>query len=207
MSGKLVLNKELAFTDVLDHVNNFVNGSISEKDFKEWIESLNIRASIPIMQKADILMNIVSEFFYSSYDSQELIICELYRNLFFYLYLSGYLGVQNIEVDDASFENYDILEPVLGPIIEEYAGRDIHIFKSMLKDSLSSYSNIAVQESLSAINIDSIEQIASDNKKMIDSLKNNGELFKNLKEIVANTNPAVQSLNELINSSALSETK
>lgn len=182
------VNPGLTFGILKGKALGFVKGEITKEELAKWGNTLTVITSIPMTTKMGILMNLTTKYYYSNTEQQEMIICELYRNMFFGLYLR-YLGVEEVYDEDITYDNYDIMEPLYGPWIEAIAGRDIATFKEMLDKSISLYASSNLIESMDAIDVDAMKQTLEDNKEVLRKLSENKEFIKDLKDLVAYNDP------------------
>jgi len=182
------VNPGLTFGVLQGKALAFIKGEITQKELAEWGNTLTVMNAIPIVDKMGILINLTTKYYYSNTEQQEMIVCELYRNLFFGLYLR-YLGVEEVIEEENTYENYDVMEPLYGPWIETVAGRDINTFKEMLNNSISLYASSNIVESVGEIDIDAMKKTLEDNKEVLRQLSENKEFIQNLKELVAYNDP------------------
>lgn len=201
------INEGLYFDDLIKKTKDFIDGTITPDEFNKWGESINLRTALPAMTKLAIMMSIMNEAMYSGAETQEVTVLEMYRNMFFYLYLQGYLGIPDITPDKITYENWDLLEPIFGSWIEGVAKRDINMFKEMLRTAIDFYGINSVTEMMNGIDYDSIEKNVKSNKELIEKLEGNKELVSDLKDIATLENPAVQKLAEVIREKAVREAR
>ena len=203
---EMKLNGKLSFREILGMCTSFIKGEIKPEEFSEWLETINVRSYIPALDKLAIIMTITSYAHFSDVETQEVLVLEMYKNIFFYLYLGGYLGVDIIP-SDITYENYDLLEPLIGPWIEVYSKRDIEIFKEMLHDSLDFYGMNSVTETLNSIDYTAIQESTDANKKFLEELGKNVELTKNLKDIMDFNDPLTKKVVDEIKKINVDKTK
>ncbi len=204
---ELEVNPGLTLQVLIDKVQKYNSGELSAEDFDKWGNELVIIASLPMLTKTNILIDIVERHVYNDMEMKEFVVCELYRNIFFYLYLGGYLGIRDIDPDDVNYSNYDLLEPVFGPWIEGVAGRDISIVKEMIDKSLQFYNTAQLSEALENVNLDNLDEAINSNQKLIKDLDENKDLIRDLRDIQSFENPLVADMVEKIRENSLTESK
>lgn len=185
---EMKLNGKLSFREILGMCTSFIKGEIKPEEFSEWLETINVRSYIPALDKLALLVTITTQAQYANLNTQEIRVLELYRNIFFYLYINGYLGVDIIP-SDITYESYDILEPLIGPIVEQYAKRDIDTFIKMLHDTIDFYGIDSTTELLNGIDYAAIQESTEANKQFLEELGKNAELVKDLKDIMDFNDP------------------
>ena len=200
---ELEVNPELTIQVLLDKVNQYNKGEITPEDFNKWGSGLILITNLPMQIKMNIITDIVQRHVYNDMEMKEFIVCELYRNIFFYLYLGGYLGIKNINPNDVNYANYDLLEPIFGPWIEQTAGRDIRIVKEMIQQSLQFYNVMQLTETMGTINLDELKEATETNKHLIRALDGNREIIKSLRDIQAYNSPVVNDMVEKIQQAAI----
>lgn len=203
MENKYELNEGLTVQTLLDKVELLLNGEITSEELDEWGKTLNVRTSIPIMEKMGLLMRLVNSTGYGVAETQEINICELYKNLFFILYLGGYLGIKNISKDIITYNNYDKLEPIFGIWIESFAKHDIDLFKDMLRDTITFYNAINLNKAMDSVNIEQLDKVKDENEKLMAKFEENKQLVADIKELMEFNNPSAKKLMEDIKASAL----
>lgn len=204
---ELEVNPGLTLQVLIDKVQKYNSGELSAEDFDKWGNELVIITSLPMLTKTNILIDIVERHVYNDMEMKEFVVCELYRNIFFYLYLGGYLGIRDIDPDDVNYSNYDLLEPVFGPWIEGVAGRDISIVKEMIDKSLQFYNTAQLSEALENVNLDNLDEAINSNQRLIKDLDENKDLIRDLRDIQSFENPLVADMVEKIRENSLTESK
>lgn len=207
MADKYELNEGLTVQTLLDKVDLLLNGEITNEELDEWGKTLNVRTSIPMMEKMGLLMRLVNSTGYGVAETQEINVCELYKNLFFVLYLGGYLGLTNISKDAITYNNYDKLEPIFGAWIESFAKHDIDLFKDMLRDTVTFYNAVNLDTAMSHVDVGQLDKVKDENAKLMTQLEENKQLVADIKELMEFDNPATKKLLEDLKKSALNVTK
>lgn len=199
---EIIINEGLTIQTLIDKVNSYNKGEITPEEFNSWGGKLTVITNLPMLKKVNILTDIVERHVYNNMEMKEFVICELYRNIFFYLYLGGYLGIINIDPDYVNYSNYDLLEPIFGPWIEQVAGRDIKTVKEMIDKSLQFYNVAQLTDVINLVNLDELKEATDTNKHLIRVLDNNEENIKNLRDIQAYNSPLVSDMVEQIQNAA-----
>lgn len=200
-----VINEGLTLSKLIEQVEKYNKGEITTEEFNKWGNELIIVSSLPMTKKVNIITDIVERHVYNNMEMKEFLVCELYRNIFFYLYLGGYLGIFNIDPEDINYANYDLLEPIFGPWIEQTAGRDIKQVKEMITLSLQFYNTAQLSEALESVSLEELEEATKSNKTLISTLNHNRDTIKDLKDIQTMNSPLVKDLVESIEAKALKE--
>lgn len=207
MASKKKINPEIGFVDIVAKAGEFTKGEITPEEFSEWGNSLMVRTSIPILDKMSIIMTLISMKEYSGSEVAEITVCELYKNIFFYLYLEQYLGIDDISPDDATYEMYDFLDPIYGPWIESFAERDIKIFKELLKQSLEFYNIQEIDRAISLVDTEALASATQSNKDFLAQLNKDKNLIADLKELAVMNDPMTAKVVEALKTQALEEAK
>lgn len=202
---EFVINEGLTLSKLIEQVEKYNKGEITTEEFNKWGNELIIISSLPMTKKVNIITDIVERHVYNNMEMKEFLVCELYRNIFFYLYLGGYLGIFNIDPEDINYANYDLLEPIFGPWIEQTAGRDIKQVKEMITLSLQFYNTAQLSEALESVSLEELEEATKSNKTLISTLNHNRDTIKDLKDIQTMDSPLVKDLVESIEAKALKE--
>lgn len=173
--------------EVIAKIKEFVEGKISEKEIDEFGNSLNIRAYIPLMDKLRLAITIVSKQEYYNYEVLEIKMAEFYKDLFFDVLLKNYAMIE-VDDEDCTYENYDLLYPVLGTWLLSYCGNDYNIVKEMIQDSMNLYNIKSINDSVGSISDEGIEKLIQENKNFMKTLEENKPVIEDLKDIMIGTN-------------------
>ena len=188
--------------EVIAKIKEFVEGQISEKEIDEFGNSLNIRAYIPLMDKLRLAITIVSKQEYYNYEVLEIKMAEFYKDLFFDVLLKNYAMIE-VDDEDCTYENYDLLYPVLGTWLLSYCGNDYNIVKEMIQDSMNLYNIKAINDSVGSISDEGIEKLIQENKNFMKTLEENKPVIEDLKDIMIgtdkNTKLAIESIRKEAN--------
>lgn len=202
--NKIQLNENLTLDVVLEKTKQFLQGEITPSDFDEWGKTLNIRTSIPILDKMQIIMLIISKRELLQSGFEEVNVVELYKWFFFYGYLGGYLML-DIPDEVMTYDNYDMLEPIWGAFIESFANRDINILKNMLHDTIDFYGINGYTEAVKNIDINALEKVNMQQKQFVDTLNAHDELVEKLKELSIINSPYLSDLVKTIKEEAIND--
>lgn len=200
-------NKKIKVETLIEKSKDFLSGKISQEEMAEFGDTISVKSYIPILDKMRIVMSIVNQQMYSSIETQEIKMVELYKNIFFYIILQEYGGIDCHERENVTYTNYDLLYPIFAPFILSYCKEDYDIIISMLKDSITLYQTQGVLDSLQNIETDSLKENTESNKGLIESLKDNKDLIENLKEISIMNNPSTKKLMDEISKIVLDKQK
>ena len=183
------IDNYIGIDTIIQKARAFSSGEITEEEFSDFNNQLVVITSLPILKKISILSQIIEEYHYPSIETQAITCGQFYKNLFFLLYLQGYLNILDITEKDITYENYDLLEPLYGPWIERYSGRDIQLFKEMMQSALSFdfYKNSA--SILEGIDTNALESATKSNKELIKEIEQNKELIQNLRDMAVFNSP------------------
>jgi len=185
------INPDLTFGILKGKAEAYVKGEITREELNEWSNSLVILASLPMELKTACLITLTTKYFYSDTEQTEIIVTELYKNLFFEVYLR-YLGITTIYPEENNYTNYDLMEPLYGPWIEMIAGRDIAKFKEMLNNSLTLTGSIQIVNAVDEIDMEAMNKANIESRKMLEEMEANEKLISNLKELMTFDNPILK---------------
>lgn len=185
------INPGLTFGLLKGKAKAFAKGEITQKDIGDWGNTLTVLTNLPMEIKMACLISLISKYYYTDTMQQEIIVSELYRNIFFEVYLR-YLGINEIYPEEYTYQNYDLMDPLYGPWIESMAGRDIKIFKEMLNNAIGLYGSTRLIEAVSLLDPEALASGARENTKLITELGKNAAMIQNLKELVAFNDPGLK---------------
>ena len=109
--------KLVSLEEIIDTTKKYLAGEFSDDEMNEYGQTLNIRGYIPLTEKITLIMNLMTTYEYSGYNSQEIRVADMYKNLFFHVLLGGYAFVDCSNTKLLTYENYDLLYPVFAPYI------------------------------------------------------------------------------------------
>ena len=182
--------------ELIDVANKYISGEFTEEELNEYGQTLRIRGYIPLAEKVSYVMNLMNVYQYSDYNSQEIRIGDLYKNLFFYVLLGGYMFIDCSDLELITYENYDLLYPMFAQFILSFCERDFNVLKDMLKDSLNLLSLENVADAVDSIDIEAMEEATKSNENFIRHLEQNKELVEKLNNIVVMNDPLTNAVVE-----------
>ena len=182
--------------ELIDVANKYISGEFTEEELNEYGQTLRIRGYIPLAEKVSYVMNLMNVYQYSDYNSQEIRIGDLYKNLFFYVLLGGYMFIDCSNLELITYENYDLLYPMFAQFVLSFCERDFNVLKDMLKDSLNLLSLENVADAVDSIDIEAMEEATKSNESFIRHLEQNKELVEKLNNIVVMNDPLTNAVVE-----------
>ena len=182
--------------DIIDVAKKFNNGELSIEDMNKFGNTLIIRDYMPLMDKMSIVVAIMSQHLYNTSSLQEIRIAELYRNLFFYGLLQGYAMIDCRDRELINYENYDLLYPVFGRFIKSYCKDDWEVFMQYIRDAMDIYSSVNLYDTINGIEVNALKEATKENNKLVNEIKSNQELIKNLSEITKMNDPMLRKIKE-----------
>lgn len=196
-------NQKIGIKVLIEKSKDFLSGKITQEEMAEFGDLINVKSYIPILDKMRIIMSIVNQQMYSDVETQEVKMVELYKNIFFYIVLQEYGGIDCHDREYITYTNYDLLYPIFAPFILSYCKEDYDMIVSMLKDTITLYQSQGVLDNLKDINMESLKQNTESNNALIESLKSNKKLINDLKEISIMNDPNTKKLVNEINKAVL----
>lgn len=181
--------KVITLQDIIDKSKQFVSGEITQEEMGLFGGKITIRSYLPILDKMSLIMSILNEHIYSDVETQEIKTVEMYRNIFFYIMLSGYAGIDCTDRNLVTYTNYDLLYPIFAPFILSYCKDDYELTIQMLKDSINFYNIKDIADGFKGINEEALKEAINSNKKIIEDLNANKELIHELNEIAQFNDP------------------
>ena len=163
-------NEKISLELIIEKAKGFISGEVSQEDMASFGGEMTVRSYIPILEKMTLIMTIVSEHIYSIVETQEVKTVEMYKNIFFYIMLSGYAGIDCTNRELITYSNYDLLYPIFAPFILSYCKDDYELIISMLKDSINFYNIKDMNDGIKGINESYLKEVTESNSKLIDDL-------------------------------------
>ena len=133
------IKETLSLENVINIIKKYRINTKNKTDINNLIEDLVIKSYLPLLNKTTAIMSIIMSNNYSDTEYEELKIAEMYKTIFFTIILGQYT---NIDVSDSklfTYDNYDLLYPIIGDYILTYCGKDFELFMEMLKNTISFY--------------------------------------------------------------------
>ena len=181
--------KKLSLELIIEKAKGFINGEISQEEMANFGGEMTIRSYIPILEKMGLIMSILNQHIYSDVEAQEIKTVEMYRNIFFYIILSGYANIDCSNRELITYSNYDLLYPIYAPFILSYCREDYQLIIDMLKDSINFYSIKDMSDGLNGINETALKEATKANKDLMKELGENKDLIHELKELTVLNDP------------------
>lgn len=204
---KVEVPERISLEVLIEKAKDFVSGNISQEEMAIFGGEITIRSYLPILDKMGIIMSIIGQHMYSIVETQEIKTVELYRNIFFYLMLGGYAGVDCSDRELITYFNYDLLYPIFAPFILSYCKEDYDLTMEMLKESINLYNIQNMVEGLDGINENALMEATKANKELMRELGQNKELIHELKEIASFNDPMTQKVIDEVKKVALDNMK
>ena len=195
--------KKLSLELIIEKAKGFISGDISEEDMAGFGGEMTIRSYIPILEKMALIMSITNQHIYSNVETQEIRMVEMYKNIFFYLMLSGYANIDCSDRELITYSNYDLLYPIYAPLILSYCKDDYELTINMLKDSINFYNIQDISEGLNGINETALQEATKANKDLMRELGENKDLIHELKELAELNDPTTKKMVETIKRASL----
>lgn len=196
-------NGKISLELIIEKAQGFIKGDVSQEDMASFGGEMTIRSYIPILEKMALIMSITNQHVYSTVETQEIKMVEMYKNIFFYLMLSGYANVDCSDRDLITYSNYDLLYPIYAPFILSYCKDDYELTINMLKDSINFYNIQDISEGLNGINETALKEATKANKDLMRELGENKDLIHELKEIAELNDPTTKKMIETIKKASL----
>lgn len=207
LKGDGIVN--IPLKEVLEKCIQYQNGVLDQKDLSEWANSnFVIREYIPIQEKQFLIMDICFRYDFSDYVFTELKILESEKFKFFKCLLGEYTNIEipleQKEFDEnCTFENYDILSPILEYYIYKHCSYDYDKLIKMI-DNCFNYNNLQqLLEMLEKVDAKTLAENSKSNSELIQSLNDNKDLIKDLKDIAVFQDPSTKQLVENFKSEVL----
>lgn len=196
-------NEKISLELIIEKAQGFIKGDVSQEDMASFGGEMTIRSYIPILEKMGLIMAILNQHIYSDVEAQEIKTVEMYKNIFFYIMLSGYANVDCSDRDLITYSNYDLLYPIYAPFILSYCKDDYELTINMLKDSINFYNIQDISEGLNGINETALKEATKANKDLMRELGENKDLIHELKEIAELNDPTTKKMIETIKKASL----
>ena len=178
------MGKSMTLSYLIKKVTEYQEGKISLEDLDELGKEISIRAYLPLIDKMTCVLALVSGMQYSTAETYEVKIVEMYKEMFFSVLLGKY-GM--IDVSDRTlytYSNYDLLYPIIGKFLLAYCKDDYEMIEKMIKDSMNYYGLTSITDAVGAIDMEELKKNTDSNEKFIKGLEQNKDLIHDLKEIM-----------------------
>lgn len=197
--GKITL-AELIYSTI-----KFIRGEITQSDYAEFGKTLMIRPYIPMSEKIRIVAKI--QFDVNNDYAGEVASAVLMKDLFYDGLLGGYALIDVSDKKLTTFENMDLLYPMIAPFILQYVNADYDSLTQMINNCFNFYNMKDMVKILEGVDYKKIEESTKENKKIIYEIEKNKELVKDLRDIMVATNSGSKTLDSLFKAEVLTEMK
>ena len=188
--------KQVLLEEIIDVTKKYLNGEFSDDEMNEYGQTLQIRGYIPLTQKITLIMALMNQYEYSDYNSQELRVADMYKNLFFHVILGGYAFIDCTNTELLTYENYDLLYPVFAPYILNFCKQDYDVFKAMVTDTINMYGINNFVEAVESVDITAMKEATQANGRFMTQLAQNKDLIEKINNIAAMNDPLTQAVVE-----------
>lgn len=189
---------KIQLAELLLMAAKFINEEITPEEMDAFGKKLTIKPYLPMMEKYRLLSLLVFEM-NDMAETNELGVLKAQKALFFDVLLGGYGMVDVTENVDGpklkTYSNMDILYPIYGPFILQYCGRDYDNFTNMFEMMININHMDDLVNIMSSVDYKVIKEETEKNRMLVQSLEENKELIKDLKDIAVAVNP----VNEIVN--------
>ena len=201
------VGKSMTLSYLVQKVTEYQEGKISLEDLDELGKEISIRAYLPLIDKMTCVLALVSGMQYSTAETYEVKIVEMYKEMFFSVLLGKY-GM--IDVSDRTlytYSNYDLLYPIIGKFLLAYCKDDYEMIEKMIKDSMNYYGLTSITDAVGTIDIEELKKNTDSNENFIKRLEQNKDLIHDLKEIMVFNDGTTKRFVDTVRKSALESQK
>lgn len=201
------VGKSMTLLYLVQKVTEYQKGKISLEDLDELGKEISIRAYLPLIDKMTCVLSLVSGMQYSTAETYEVKIVEMYKEMFFSVLLGKY-GM--IDVSDRTlytYSNYDLLYPIIGKFLLAYCKDDYEMIEKMIKDSMNYYGLTSITDAVGAIDMEELKKNTDSNEKFIEGLEQNKDLIHDLKEIMVFNDSTTKKFVDTVRKGALESQK
>lgn len=201
------VGKSMTLSYLVQKVTEYQEGKISLEDLDELGKEISIRAYLPLIDKMTCVLALVSGMQYSTAETYEVKIVEMYKEMFFSVLLGKY-GM--IDVSDRTlytYSNYDLLYPIIGKFLLAYCKDDYEMIGKMIKDSMNYYGLTSITDAVGAIDMEELKKNTDSNEKFIKGLEQNKDLIHDLKEIMVFNDGTTKKFVDTVRKGALESQK
>lgn len=204
LEERILSERSVTLKECIDYTNKFISGEIDTDEFDKFSTRIKVRMYLPIITKMQMIMTILTGIQVNTgLISPEIVITELYRDVFFKVLLGQYAQIDLGSGNYQTYDNYDILYLIFEPYIKQYCERDFNLFMDMLKDSMSLYGITNVTDSVEKIDGTQLKQATESNREMIKSLKEHKDLISDLRDIMFSNDKVTKEFVESVKKTAL----
>lgn len=201
------VGKSMTLSYLVQKVTEYQEGKISLEDLDELGKEISIRAYLPLIDKMTCVLALVSGMQYSTAETYEVKIVEMYKEMFFSVLLGKY-GM--IDVSDRTlytYSNYDLLYPIIGKFLLAYCKDDYEMIEKMIKDSMNYYGLTSITDAVGMIDMEELKKNTESNKNFISELEKNKDLVHDLKEIMIFNDTTTKKVVDEVRKSALKDSE
>lgn len=181
--------KRVSLEEIIDVTKKYLSGEFSDDEMNEYGQTLQIRGYIPLTQKIALIMGLMNEYEYSNFNSQEIRVADMYKNLFFHVLLGGYAFINCDNVELLTYETYDLLYPIFAPYILNFCRQDYDVFREMVKDTINMYGINNFVEAAESIDIEAMKENTRSNQRFMTHLAQNKDLIEKINNIATMNDP------------------
>ena len=84
---------KITIEELASAAQKYINGDFSDEEMNEYGGTIQVRGYMPLTEKITLIMSLMNVYEYTDYNSQEIRVADMYKNLFFYVLLGGYAFV------------------------------------------------------------------------------------------------------------------
>lgn len=187
---------KITIEELASAAQKYISGDFSDEEMNEYGGTIQVRGYMPLTEKITLIMSLMNVYEYTDYNSQEIRVADMYKNLFFYVLLGGYAFVDCSNKEMLTYETYDLLYPIFAPYILNFCQHDYENFKGMLTDTINMYGIQHFVEAAEDIDINAMKEATIANGRFITQLSQNKELIEKINNIAAMNDPLTQAVVE-----------
>lgn len=169
--------------ELITVVKKYLRKPEKNTDLINLIGKLQIKAYLPLLLKTTTALGIIMRKNYSNTEYEEIKVAEMYKTIFFLVILGQYANIDVTNEKLFTYDNYDLLMPLLGEYILKFCKDDYQRFMDILKDSINFYNINEISSAVENIDYNKLEDAINSNKKLIQSLKEDRDLIEKLDNI------------------------
>lgn len=182
-------NDLIDLEELIKTVKSYLRNPSKDHKLVDLIGRLQIKSYIPLLLKTTVALGIIMQKNYSDSEYEELKVAEMYKNIFFLVILGQYTNIDVSNNRLYTFDNYDLLMPLLGEYILKYCRDDYQRFMDILKYSINFYNIKEISNAVESIDYSKLEEAIKSNKNLIRSLKEDKDLINHLDNIAQVNSP------------------
>ena len=201
------VGKSMTLSYLVQKVTEYQEGKISLEDLDELGKEISIRAYLPLIDKMTCVLALVSGMQYSTAETYEVKIVEMYKEMFFSVLLGKYGMINVSDRTLYTYSNYDLLYPIIGKFLLAYCKDDYEMIEKMIKDSMNYYGLTSITDAVGAIDMEELKKNTDSNEKFIKGLEQNKDLIHDLKEIMVFNDGTTKRFVDTVRKSALESQK